>query len=548
MKRVLSMLLLWFLACKPFPPSHSPMPRLEEIDGVTRLLVSGQPFIMLAGELHNSSSSCLDYLEPIWQKLADMNLNTVIAPVSWEQFEPEEGKFDYSIVDGLIRNAHAHDLKLVLLWFGSWKNTESSYVPPWVKQDARRFFRAQTQDGRTLEIVSALCRESLQADAHAFAQLMRRIRQIDQHRSTVLMVQIENETGLLGDARDYCPAAQQAFAAEVPAELTAALESNRQSLHPELKAAWERQGLKSGGSWEEIFGEDAAEFFMAWHIARYVNAVAEAGKSEYPLPMFANAWLRAGGQRAGQYPSGGPIDKVHDIWRAAAPAIDLFAPDIYLSNFKEICADYTRNGNPLMIPEAHRNAGAVGQAMYALAQHNALGFAPFGIDNVLDPRHIRTGYGFLKNLLPLFAQHRGGEDMIGLLQENEQEERFELGGCRLLVKYLGNAERGQSCGFVIHSAPDEFLIGGSNLEVRFHDDQGIIRILQVDELVHDGDSLRPRRRLNGDETSAHQRIFLPEVVLPEHEQRLTESSTHPPLPKPPQNYSLQRVKVYRLAP
>lgn len=527
--------------------ADSQLPHLVRQDSVTRLMVDGKPFVMLSGELHNSSASSLEYMAPLWQKLADMNLNTVIAPVYWELLEPEEGKFDLTLVDGLIKGAREHDLKLVLLWFASWKNTESSYAPHWVKKDTRRFFRVLTADGSVREIVSPFCREAEQADARAFAALMRHLRAVDAVDHTVIMVQIENETGLLGEPRDFCPAAEKAFSKTVPAELLKFMQKNADRLHPELSAAWKQRGGKTAGTWADVFGADAPEFFMAWHISRYINAVAEAGKAEYPLPVYANAWLRAKGQVAGHYPSGGPIDKVHDIWRAAAPALDLLAPDIYLPYFKEICADYTRNGNPLMIPEAHRNASAVGQAMYAFAQHDALCFAPFGIDGILDIRPIQAAYGFLKNLLPVFTQHQGGKNMIGILQEEESEEWFALGGCRLQVRYDDDPQGDQkSYGFIINSGTNEFLIAGSGFEVRFHALEGNNRpqILQADEVFYEQGRWRIRRRLNGDETGANQRIFLPKVVFAEQVLRLAESTTSPPIPKPPAEYVVQRVKMY----
>jgi hypothetical protein len=540
--------IIFFNACDQARDSKTKIPHLLRQDSVTRLIVDGKPFIMLAGELHNSSASSLDYMAPQWQKLVDMNLNTVITPVYWELLEPEEGKFDFKLVDGLIEGAREHGLKLVLLWFASWKNTESSYAPQWVKKDTQRFFRAQTAEGAPREIVSPFCREAQQADTHAFAQLMRHLRITDAVEHTVIMVQIENETGLLGDPRDFCPEAEKAFSENVPDELPEYLQKNTEQLHPELAATWQRQGGKTSGTWTEVFGADAPEIFMAWHIAGYVNVVAKAGKAEYPLPMYANAWLRAKGQAAGQYPSGGPIDKVHDIWRAAAPSLDLLAPDIYLPYFKEICASNSRNGNPLMIPEALRNAGAVGQAMYALAQHNALCFAPFGIDGVADIRPIQAGYGFLKNLLPVFSQYRSGKEMIGILQETESEEWFTLGGCRLQIRYAGDPQGGQkSYGFIINSAPDEFLIAGSGYEVRFHPLEGGRRpqILQDDEVFYQDGRWVTRRRLNGDETGANQRIALPKVVFAEQAPRLAESATNPPIPKPPVEFVVQRVKLYR---
>ncbi len=524
--------------------AQSGRPHLTAVDGVTRLMVDGRPFIMLAGELHNSSASSSDYMASVWPRLAEMNLNTVIAPVYWELTEPEEGKFDFSLVDDLIAAARAHNLRLVLLWFASWKNTESTYAPVWVKRDTQRFFRALTSSGEKREILSPFCLEAQQADARAFSRLMRHLREIDGDVHTVIMMQIENEVGLLGDPRDFSPAAEKAFQAPVPAELIDALRRNADQLHPELRAAWRSD--RRSGTWSELFGAEAAEVFSAWAFGRYINAVTEAGKAEYPLPMYVNAWLRADGQKAGQYPSGGPIDKVHDVWRAAAPAVDLFAPDIYLPYFKRICRDYVRNGNPLMIPEAHPEAESIGQALYALASCNALCYAPFAVDGIQDGRRLRAGYGFLRQLLPLLVERRAGVDMIGFLQENEGEEECTLAEYRFLIRY--NNPIGKGFGAVIRTARDDLLVTGSGFELFFRPGQQgekAPQILQADELLLVNGELKPRRRLNGDETYSHERIIVPAVTLPGLQPESDRDKSLPPLPKLPTEYTVQRVQLYR---
>lgn len=213
------------------------------------------------------------------------------------------------------------------LWFATWKNAISSYAPAWVKTDLERFFRAQVTQGMSSLTISPMCTAACEADARAFAALMRHLREVDGKRQTVIMVQVENETGLLGAARDVCPQADEAYAEQVPRELMAHLEARRGALNPELSALWRQ----AGGSWEEVFGQGGPEVFMAWHTARYVNAVAGAGKAEYPLPMYANAWLmHQKGQSPGAYPSGGPVAKMMDIWQAAALAMDALADTYYL--------------------------------------------------------------------------------------------------------------------------------------------------------------------------------------------------------------------------
>ncbi len=251
----------------------------------TQLIVDDQPFLMLGGELHNSSSSSLDYMKPIWPELREMNLNTVLTPVAWESIEPEEGKFDFTLVDGLIRGARENNLRLVFLWFGSWKNSMSSYVPAWVKTDQQRFPRAERSDGAGEEILSAFSETNCDADARAFAALMKHLREFDGSKHTVIMVQVENEIGMIPEARDHSVIANKLFSEPVPKELMGYLEQHRDALIPEFSELWENTGFKTSGTWEEVFGPgiNTEEIFTAWFYSRYTDRVAAAGKAEYSL-------------------------------------------------------------------------------------------------------------------------------------------------------------------------------------------------------------------------------------------------------------------------
>ena len=246
-----------------------------------------------------------------------VHLNTVLTPVAWAWIEPEEGKFDFSLVDAALENADKSDLRIVWLWFGSWKNGASNFTPTWVKANQDRFPKAQITSGKSVEILSTLSENNQQADARALAALMRHVRQVDKSRR-VIMVQVENEVGLLGDSRDRSPAANAAFAQPVPKPFLDYLQQHKNDLLPEFRKIWETAGFKTSGTWEEVFGKGnkTDEIFMGWNYARYVNKVTEAGKGEYPVPMFANAWLVAAADKGpGDYPSGGPQDHMHDIWR-----------------------------------------------------------------------------------------------------------------------------------------------------------------------------------------------------------------------------------------
>lgn len=501
----------------PVPaPRRTDGPELRRRGSAAQLYVQGRPYLVLGGELHNSSASSLEYMEPIWDRLVAMNLNTALAVVSWELIEPEENRFDFALVDGLIGKAREHNLKLVLLWFGSWKNGVSSYVPGWVKTDVKRFPRVQRRNGQNIEVLTPLSAANANADAKAFAALMRHIRDVDQRQQTVIMMQVENEAGLLGDSRDRSPAAEAMFGRSVPPELTRHFVDHRDQLIPEFKAHWEKAGLRTSGDWTAVFGEGADEAFMAWHMAHYIGSVAAAGKRQYDIPMYANAWLiQNEGQKAGGYPSGGPVSKVMDIWRAAAPEIDFLAPDIYLPDFKGVCASYLRNGNPLFIPEAGRGPDAAGKAFYAFGQCSAIGFCPFGIDSLPPDHPLKDAYGVLAQIAPLVLKCQGTEQILGILQDRAEMEgqRVEMAGYDLEIGFnVPGKSGGMSYGIVIAMANDDFLVAGSGLGIHFAartPGPKNTGILSIDDGRFVNGKWVPGRRMNGDESAGGWRLRLP---------------------------------------
>ena len=287
----------------------SGIPRLVKNGASTQLLVDNKPFFILGGELGNSTASSTAYMKPFWPRLKAMHLNTVIAPVYWELMEPTEGKFDFTLVDDLLREARKNQIKLVLLWFGTWKNSMSCYAPAWVKTDLKRFPRVEDDKGVPQEIMTPFEPRNLEADRKAFVQLMQHLKEADGQQHTVVTVQVENEIGMLPTARSYDERANAAFKQPVPAQLLTYLQRERKNLKPEFAAVWQHQGAKTKGNWEEVFGKGLAtdEIFMAWYFATYTNAVAAAGKAAYPLPMYVNAALNRPGVPPGKYPSAGPL-------------------------------------------------------------------------------------------------------------------------------------------------------------------------------------------------------------------------------------------------
>jgi len=384
--------------------TSQPIPHLEKRDGMTKLIVDGRPFICVAGELANSSSSDVQTMESTWPRLAKMNLNTILSVISWDLIEPDEGKYDFWMIDYQIKAARANNLRLIFLWMASWKNGMSHYPPRWVKANQDRFPRAMDEQGHAVEVLSTFGQASRDADAKAFAAVMKHIREVDSRDHTVIAMQVENEVGLIASSRDHCPAANEAFAKPVPRELTQYLLQHKDNMLPEFKKIWVAAGSKTTGTWKEVFGKNVSspvppkpdnsrparpadadlyshtdEIFMAWNYARYMGYVAEQGKKQYPLPMFVNAWLVNQADRGpGDYPSGGPVPLVHDIWRAGAPAIDILASDIYTPQYAQVMQEFGRNGNPVFIPETRQEADS---CWAAFTQYNALCFSHMGIDN-----------------------------------------------------------------------------------------------------------------------------------------------------------------------
>lgn len=489
------------------------LPRLEKRGAVTQLIVDDKPFLILGGELYNSSSSNLEYMEPLWQQLKDMHLNTVLVAVSWQLTEPEEGRFDFSLVDGLIREAREHDMRLVLLWFGSWKNGLSHYVPDWVKQDPARFHTVILDNGKATETVSPLGLESGKADARAFAALMAHLKKVDGRENTVIMVQVQNEVGVLGAVRDYSELANTFFHQQVPKALIDGLKMYEEDLHPQVRELWERNGRRETGSWNEVFGNNllAEEYFMAWHYADYINAVATAGKAQYNLPMFVNAWIvQPEDKRAGDYPSGGPQEHVHDIWRIAAPNIDILSPDIYLPDFPAITEAYTHAWNPLFIPESFAGELGAANAFYAIGKHAAIGYSPFGIDGIADSPQasaLSKSYSVLEQLTPLITGAQSDNRITAfILTKNQSLITQKLGGYKVTASLSQNMRSGEflsdnGYGIVIWEGDDAFVVAGSNINITFVPDTTGPRMagfLSVYEGEYLNGSWESGRLLNGD--------------------------------------------------
>ena len=495
--------------------SESALPHLVSKDGRHALIVDGAPFLIL-GAQSNNSSAWPATLPRVWSAIETAQANTLEVPVYWEQFEPEQGKFDCSTVDLLLAGAREHKVRLVLLWFGTWKNGSSHYLPMWMKQQPELCPRIIGKTGRRIDSPSPHSPALLEADTRAFSALMRHLKEADpQH--TVIMVQVENEPGSWDTVRDFSPVAQKLFTAPVPVELLKALG---------------KEG-RAGGDWTAVFGRDADEFFQAWSVAHYIGQVAAAGKAEYPLPLYCNAALRdpLTQPAASSYESGGPTDNVLDIWKAAAPAVDVLAPDIYMNDsahYLKVMELYSRPDNALFIPETIGSPAGTRYCFAALAR-GAIGWSPFGIDstprNTVAPITMPGGEApvdplavncrVLNPMMREVAQWSLDGRLHAAVEEtDEHRQTLALGRWQGVITFgpstfgYGRSPKGnpEPVGRVLIAKLDEneFIVAGYLARVDFKiadATSGAQReFLRVEEGAYEGGAFRVARILNGDET------------------------------------------------
>lgn len=491
------------------------IPEIRKENNIYTLYVDDKPFTMLCGEVHNSSASDIRYMEEqVWPRLRELHMNSILVPVYWEMIEKKEGEFDFTALEQLAFQAEREGLKVGILWFGLWKNGISSYVPEWVKLDTSRFFRVKDRFGKSMEVVSPFCRQAVQADAYAFYKLMECIKKINMKNQTVILVQVENEVGLLGSDRDYSQIAQECYKQEIPDNVS--------------------QLYDKSGTWEQAFGERAAEVFMEYAYAQAIGRIAEKGKEAYPLPMCVNAWIEKFPWRPGGYPSGGPIARYIPLWKMLANSISVFAPDVYTSDFIEICKEYQVNDNPLLIPEHRRDIKNISHLFYAVGACNALCFSPFGVEDFLmEPENrkgignpqimsilnidrsawecektgafLKKAYALLDSTMETIYQFRKRGKVYGFLRKNEYEKGtvIHLSTCDVRIDYLDQKqETPKAAGILIETGNYELYVIGVNFRFSLLpklNEKRELGILEYSEGQFLNGAFHKGRILNGDE-------------------------------------------------
>jgi hypothetical protein len=478
-----------------------PIPQLVKKGDKFTFLVDGKPFLILGGQVANFTAFP-DRMEPVWPKIKAMNANVVEYPVYWNVIEPEEGKFDFTDFDKILNATRAHGLRAIMLWFGTWKNGAMDWTPNWVKTNPQRFPHVLDRGGAPVRVLSPMSKTNLEADRKAYSAMMRHLKEVDEAERTVIMMQVENEPGVLGSVRDFSAESNKLFAGPVPAPLVTALK-------------------KKPGAWKEVFGRVADEAFNAYYLSTYINEVAKAGKQIYPLVTYVNTWNGGYGtndtyerfDRPGEsYPSGGAVSHMLDLWKATAPDINILSSDTSsqpTNPYRMIASRYRRPDNPHWSPEAVRGLVGARNSFYALAEFDAIGFGGYGVDGAgpasnpqgLTPSFADLGMNFrlFQAAMPAILSLQGTGKLQAAVEEDPIRARnVILTNYDAFVRFrppsrFNPVVLGDPSGRVLigELGPDEFLVLGFDSTVQFRPVQGsdftAAQFLEADEGYYDPD-------------------------------------------------------------
>ena len=551
MKRSILLAALSFLAA--YAVSAQGIPSLQQVNGKTCLVQDGKPLILLSGELHNSTASSVSYMEreKTFDNLKAIGLNSVIATASWELVEPTEGKFDFTEVDYVIKAAREHDMKVMFIWFGAFKNPFMTYAPTWMKKDVKRFPRAKDEKGNDLEMPCVLSENVMKADAKAYCEFLKHIKETD-YDKTVVMIQIENEPGLRGSIRDFSPLAEKAWKANVPDQLISYLKANDGALKEDVQKAWDANGKKTKGNWEQVFGKSLTEddgtnpilnqtehFFTAYSYAKYLDYLSSEGKKVYALPTFTNASIFGVISRGRSLGNGCSIPEFFDLYAAGAPSLDILTPNSYMQQIDQICEAFVWKGNPILIPESGTSAL---RGLYVVGEWDAIAFSPFGIDSFAagassslsdTQKNFYDCYNLLAQMEPLIRENIGKDSMRAVyLYNGHASDTIEMGDYTITCTYGrrgfdigammapatggGNAPGGrpaqqqeprfEGAAMFIQVSPDVFYMVGDGVNASFAVKEGVKSSYCGYDKIYEGEFVDgkfvPGRLLNGDERNA----------------------------------------------
>ncbi len=466
--------------------------------------VDGKPFFALGGQPGTNNTYFKEDMENFWRAAEMMKMNCAELQVFWELLEPEEGVFDFTQVDMLIDMCREHDVKMLLVWFATWKNGAMKYAPKWVKEDYKRFVRVTNNNGVMQHVLSSHCRETKKADERAFVKLIEHIKEYDGKEKTVIGVQVQNEVGIFGTCvRDHGEEANANYASPVPSGLIDYIEQ-----YPESDAyyAWDANGRKRGENWEKTFGRDGEEFLSAYSIATYIGDEAAAAKKVYDLPMYVNCWVQGRDfENPGvDYPSGGPQHKVFEIWKYAAPALDALCPDNYemdYTTFSYYCDKYGRENNPLYIPESSSNTTCSWQPIAAVGEHDLSGYSIMGrmfniiaSDGTVDENRLGMVHTYrqLSDMAPLLAKYYGTGKITAIIQEPGRLFKMKyLDGWKALAYFTPNPSTtkpkdqldmrhnpkgAMAYTLIVQVADNEFYMIGNELSLQLREVQPVTEI------------------------------------------------------------------------
>ncbi|WP_430611746.1 DUF5597 domain-containing protein [Enterococcus sp. DIV0876] len=455
----------------------------------------------LAGEVHNSSASSIEYMEKmVWRRIDQLAINTLLIPIYWELFEPQQGVFDYSLLENHLKNAADKKVQVIFLWYGLWKNGLSTYVPQWMKvDDTGRFIRVQDKNGHHLESFTPLCKNSTEADIVAFGKLCS---YLADHplKDHVAMIQVENELGCLQTDRDYSDCAQNQYQGKLPTVI--------QNVYPEALF------------WHDI--PHSQECFMAYYYAKTIESLAKLVEKHLDIPVFTNVWLKKVGKMPGEYPSGGAIDTTWKVWKAVAKSLTFIAPDIYEEDISAILSAYS-DDQSLFIPETRIDKKYISNIFYAFGK-GAIGYSPFGIEDLLADQkdqnytflkqlglekeafncedtkaYLNRGYEIISELTPLLLHPKAA--VFSFRKENCNQLIFEDTDYRWEIKLFSTKDMIHSAGMIIKLEDTYYCTGANiafNLNLLQHSQQRV-GILSLEEGYFDSGVWQKTRQLNGDE-------------------------------------------------